>query len=224
MAIPTSQPQPRPYASRCKTDSTGQEHWHLYVPSAKGWAWIELLDLPRPDEALRDIDPEAYARSCAQAKQLHNQLLDPDYVEPWKEEWCRAAYVLYRQHRNVAKRNDTSYSDWQDALPAAGRELYAHQVVDPEQAFLEAEEASQSRRVLAEILLPLTEQQRKYLTLSLGDNMSYADIARMEHPDADQAEINKVADAVRKSVTRAMNRIHKKFGHTRPDLDSLGGV
>ena len=223
MATPTSQPQPRPYASRCKTDSNGQEHWHLYVPSAKGWAWIELLDLPAPDEALRDIEPEAYARSCAQAKLLRNQLLDPDYVDPWKEEWCRAAYVLYRQHRNAVKRNDTSYSDWQDAL-AAGRELYANQVVDLEEAFLEAEEAAQSRRVLAEILLSLTDQQRKYLTLSLGEELSYADIARLEHPDADQAEINKLADAVRKSVTRARDRIHKKFGHTRPDLESLGGV
>ncbi|MDU6250988.1 MAG: sigma-70 family RNA polymerase sigma factor, partial [Cutibacterium avidum] len=144
-------------------------------------------------------------------------------VDPWKEEWCRAAYVLYRQHRNAVKRNDTSYSDWQDAL-AAGRELYANQVVDPEEAFLEAEEAAQSRRVLAEILLSLTDQQRKYLTLSLGEELSYADIARLEHPDADQAEINKLADAVRKSVTRARDRIHKKFGHTRPDLESLGGV
>ena len=72
--------------------------------------------------------------------------------------------------------------------------------------------------------MPLTDQQRKYITWSLGKELSYADIARLEHPDADQAEINKFADAVRKSVNRALNRIHQKFGHTRPDLDSLGGV
>lgn len=223
MATPTSQPHHRPYTSRCKTDSNGQEHWHLYAPSAKGWAWIELFDLPKPDEALRDIDPEAYARSRVQTKLLRDQFLDPDYVEPWKEEWCRAAYLLYRQHCNAAKRNDTSYSDWQDMI-SAGLELYVDQIVDPEEAWLKAEEAEQSRRVLGKILLPLTDQQRKYITLSLGNEMSYSDIARLEHPEADQAEINKLADAVRKSVTRALNRIHKKFGHTRQDLGSLGGA
>lgn len=221
MAISISQPQPRPYASRCKTDSNGQEHWHLYVPSAKGWAWIELFDLPAPDEALRDVDPEAYARSCVQAKQLRDRLLDPDCVEPWKVEWCRVAYLLYRQQCNASKRADISYSDWQEVLPAGG-ELYADQVVDPEQAYLAAEEGEQSRRVLAEVLLPLTNQQRKYLTLSLGNDMSYADIARLEHPDADQAQINNLADAVRNSVNRAKKRIHKMFGTTRPDLGFPG--
>ncbi|QQT12949.1 RNA polymerase sigma factor [Mobiluncus curtisii] len=216
MAISTSQPQPRPYASRCKTDSNGQEHWHLYVPSAKGWAWIELFDLPEPDEALKEEGSDVYAASVERANVLREQILNPDYQADWKIAWAQDAYKRFRDYENARKRGDTSYSDWEIELPA-DRALYAVNIEDPEEAYLRAEAEEESQRILAEILLPLNPRQRKYVTLSLGEGMSYADIARSEHPDADQVEINKLADAVRNSVNRAVKRIHKMFGPTRPD-------
>lgn len=220
MATPTSQPQPRPYESRRKTDSRGCDHWQVYLPSERGYAWIELIDLP-DDQEFRD------------------QILDPDFLPDWKQMWLEDAYQRFRERENARKRRSRGKQaefgsedylldperrakrlrrDYGQAMVREG------EAFDPELQLIRQTDAARSRRVLAEILLPLTDQQRKYLTLSLGDDMSYADIARLEHPDADQDQINKMADAVRNSVNRALKRIHKKFGHTRPDLDSLKGV
>lgn len=220
MATPTFQPQPRPYASRCKTDSNGQEHWQIYLPSKRGYAWVELIDFP-DDQEFRD------------------QILDPDFLPAWKVMWLEDTYQRFRDRENARKRRSrgkqSEYGNEDDLLDP---QLHAKRLrrdyvramvregeaLDPELQLIRQTEAAVAEKAVAEILLPLTDQQRKYLTLSLGDEMSYADIARLEHPEADQAEINKVADAVRKSVTRARERIHKKFGQTRPDLESLGGV
>ncbi|MCX7538350.1 hypothetical protein OS123_07325 [Corynebacterium sp. P5875] len=220
MATPTSQPQPRPYASRCKTDSRGRDHWQIYLPSERGYAWAELIDFP-DDQEFRD------------------QILDPDFLPAWKVMWLEDAYQRFRDRENGRKRRgkgkQSEFGNEDDLLDPERRAKrqrrdYVRALVregeafDPESQLIRQTDASLAEKVLTEILLPLTDQQRKYFTLSLGDEMSYADIARLEHPDADQAEINKVADAVRKSVTRARRRIHNKFGHTRPDLDSLKGV
>ena len=220
MATPTSQPHPRPYESRRKTDSRGCDHWQVYLPSERGYAWIELIDFPG-DQEFRD------------------QILDPDFLPEWKQMWLEDAYQRFRERENARKRRSrgkqSEFGSEDDLLDPELRTKrlrrdYVRAMVregeafDPELQLIRQTEAAVTEKAIAEILLPLTDQQRKYLTLSLGEELSYADIARLEHPDADQAQINKVADAVRKSVTRALKRIHKKFGHTRPDLDSLGGV
>ncbi|OFS66130.1 hypothetical protein HMPREF3174_05905 [Trueperella sp. HMSC08H06] len=146
--------------------------------------------------------------------------------------WLEDAYQRFRDRENDRKRrgkgkqaefgNEDDLLDPQlhvkrlrrDYVRAMVRE---GEVFDPEFQLICQTDMEDAEKLVAEILLPLTDQQRKYLTLSLGEDLSYADIARLEHPEADQAEINKLADAVRKSVTRALNRIHKKFGHARPD-------
>ncbi|MSS84807.1 sigma-70 family RNA polymerase sigma factor [Actinomycetaceae bacterium WB03_NA08] len=190
------------------------------MPSKRGYAWVELIDFP-DDHEFRD------------------QILDPDFLPEWKQLWLEDAYQRFRDRENDRKRRGKgkqaefgSEDDLLDPERHAKRQRrdYVRALVregeafDPEFQLIQQTKAAQSRRVLAEILLPLTDQQRKYLTLSLGKELSYADIARLEHPDADQTEINRLADAVRNSVNRALKRIHKKFGHTRPDLDSLQGV
>jgi len=220
VATPTFQPQPRPYASRCKTDSNGQDHWQVYLPSERGYAWAELIDFP-DDQEFRD------------------QILDPDFLPAWKVMWLEDAYLRFRDRENARKRRgkgkQVEFGSEDDLLDPELRAkrlrrdyvwalVREGEAFDPESQLIRQTDASLAEKVLTEILLSLTDQQRTYLTLSLGDEMSYADIARLEHPDADQTEINKVADAVRKSVNRALRRIHKKFGHTHPDLDSLGGV
>lgn len=220
MATPTSQPQPRPYESRRKVDSRDRDHWQVYLPSERGYAWVELIDFP-DDQEFRD------------------QILDPDFLPEWKQLWLEDAYQRFRDRENARKRRSrgkqSEFGSEDDLLDPERqakwlRRDYVRAMVregeafDPELQLIRQTEAAVAEKAVAEILLPLTDQQRKYLTLSLGDDMSYADIARLEHPEADQAEINKLADAVRNSVNRALKRIHKKFGHTRPDLDSLKGV
>ncbi len=220
MATPTSQPQPRPYESRCKTDSQGHDHWQVYLPSKRGYAWVELIDFP-DDQEFRD------------------QILDPDFLPAWKVMWLEDAYQSFRDSENARKRrsrgNQSEFGSEDDLLDPERRTKrlrreYVQALVregeafDPEFQLIRQTDAAVAEKAVAEILLPLTDQQRKYITLSLGEELSYADIARLEHPDADQAEINKFADAVRNSVNRALKRIHKKFGHTRPDLDSLRDV
>lgn len=85
MATPTFQPQPRPYASRCKTDSNGQDHWQVYLPSERGYAWAELIDFP-DDQEFRD------------------QILDPDFLPAWKVMWLEDAYLRFRDRENARKR------------------------------------------------------------------------------------------------------------------------
>ena len=194
----------RPYSSRCKVDSRGKEHWHVYLPSKKGFAWVELIDFPSDQE-------------------FRSQILDPDFLPPWKIAWLEDAYQRFRESENARKRKDTSYSDW-GVEPWDEEEIEAQGIALPELYALRQAQQEQAERVVAEILLPLTEQQRTYITLSLGEQMSYADIARAENPDASQAQINKRADAIRKSVDRGVDRIVKKFGHTRPDSPDARGV
>lgn len=220
MAAPTFRPQPRPYASRCKTDSRGRDHWQIYLPSQRGYAWVELIDFPDDQE-------------------FRNQILAPEFLPEWKQMWLEDAYQRFRDRENARKRRNrgrqSEFGSEDDLLDPERRAKrlrrdYVRAMVregeafDPELQLIRQTEEDVAEKAVAEILLPLTDQQRKYITLSLGKELSYADIARLERPDADQAEINKFADAVRKSVNRALNRIHQKFGHTRPDLDSLGGV
>lgn len=214
------QEDPRPYQSRCKRDSRGREHWHVYVPSDRGWAWAELIDFP-DDQEFRD------------------QILDPDFLPGWKVYWLEGAYERFRQRENARKRRvrgrESSFGGEEELTDPECRARQARRdyarameregaAFDPQAQLIRQEESAQAEQVAAEILLPLTDQQRKYLTLCLGEGLSYADIARQENPEADQAEINKLADAVRNSVNRAKKRILKKFGHTRPDLDCVGDV
>lgn len=204
MATPSFQSQPRPYSSRCKIDSYGREHWQIYLPSKRGYAWTEVIDLPN-DRELRD------------------QILDPDFLPAWKLWWLEEAYARYRERENARKRKDTSYSDWRvEPWDECQAEPWGMSL--PEFNALRQREQIEAERVLAVILLPLTPQQRKYLTLSLGEGWSYADIARQEKPDSSQAEINRAADAVRKTVNRAKKRILSVFGGTRPDPNGLEDV
>lgn len=213
MATPTFQPQPRLYASRCKTDSNGQEHWQIYLPSKRGYAWVELIDFP-DDQEFRD------------------QILDPDFLPAWKVMWLEDAYQRFRDRENARKRRgkgkQAEFGNEDDLLDPERRTkrqrrdyvramVREGEVFDPEFQLICQTDMEDAEKLVAEILLPLTDQQRKYLTLSLGEDLSYADIARLEHPDADQAQINKLVDAVRNSVNRAVKRIHKMFGTTRPD-------
>ena len=204
MGIPTSQPQPRPYATRSKTDSRGRDHWQIYLPSKRGHAWVELFDFP-DDREFRD------------------QILDPDFLPEWKLMWLEDPYQRFRDRENARKRKGTSYSSW-SVEPWDDEELDSRGMFLPELYAIRQAEQTEAEKILAQILLPLTDQQKKFLTLSLGEGLSYADIARRENPDADQSEINKLADAVRNSVNRALKRIHKRFGGTRPDSTSLGDV
>lgn len=195
---------PRPYESRCKSDSRGQEHWQVFVPSKRGYAWLELRDLPDDEE-------------------VRAQILDPDFLPEWKVAWLAAEYEQFREQENARKRKDASYSDW-PMEPWDNAEVEAHGTSLPEVYALKQAEQAEAEKVLAQIFLPLTDQQKKYLTLSLGDGLSYADIARQDNPDASQSEINKLADGVRQCVNRAKKAIHKKHGDTRPDSASFEDV
>ena len=220
MAAPTFQSEPRPYATRRKVDSKRREHWQIYLPSERGYAWVEIIDFP-DDQEFRD------------------QILDPDFLPEWKQLWLEDAYQRFRDRENDRKRRSRgkqyefgSEDDLLDPQLQAKRlrRDYVRAMVregeafDPEFQLIRQTDTEDAEKMLAEILLPLTDQQRKYLTLSLGEDLSYADIARLEHPDADQAQINKLADAVRNSVNRAVKRIHKMFGTTRPDSPRLEDV
>lgn len=219
MATPTFQPNPRPYASRCKTDSHGRDHWQIYLPSERGHAWAEV-DLPD--------DPVVRA-----------QILDPDFLPEWKVYWLEDAYQRFRDRENDRKRRNrgkqSGFGSEDDLIDPELRTRQARQdyvraleregqAFDPETQLVRQAEAAHDKQVVAQIMLPLTDQQKKYITLSLGEGMSYADIARQDNPEADQAEINRQADAVRNCVNRALSRIRKKFGHTRPDLPGLEDV
>lgn len=219
MATPTFQPNPRPYASRCKTDSHGRDHWQIYLPSERGHAWTEI-DLPD--------DPVVRA-----------QILDPDFLPEWKVYWLEDAYQRFRDRENDRKRRNrgkqSGFGSEDDLLDPELRTRQARQdyvraleregqAFDPETQLIRQAEAAHDKQVVAQIMLPLTDQQKKYITLSLGEGMSYADIARRDNPEADQAELEKAADAVRNCVNRALSRIRKKFGHTRPDLPGIEDV
>lgn len=133
------------------------------------------------------------------------------------------AYQRFRDRENARKRNDSSYSNW-SVEPWDDEQIESQGISLPETYAIQQAQQAEAERVVAQIFLPLTDQQKKYLTLSLGEGMSYADIARLDRPDADQTEISKLADAVRNSVNRALKRINNKFGSTRPDTTSLGDV
>lgn len=197
---------PRLYDSRLKIDSKGVEHWHVFVPSARGGAWCELIDFPD--------DPE-----------FRRQILDPLFLPEWKEMWLEDAYRVFRRRENARKRADVGFGSEDDvygievsSATVSLDEIPATSGYAPSaEAIVEAVELEKDRaRVVAQILLPLTDQQRYYVTLSLGDGHSYADIARMESPDADEHLIAKKADAIRKCVDRATKRILKISGSTRP--------
>lgn len=137
--------------------------------------------------------------------------------------WLEEAYERFRERENSRKRKDTSYSHWR-VEPYDKPETEPVGMSLPEVHALRQQEQIEAEHVVAEILLPLTDQQQKYLTLCLGEGLSYADVARQENPDTDQVAINRAADAVRNSVNRAKKRILNIFGDTRPDSTSLGDV
>lgn len=202
---------PRPYATRRVVDSSGREHWHLYVPSKRGYAWIELFEMPNSAEELREFDAEGYQNSKNKAEYLRRLILNPEYIADWKVAWCEEAYKLYRQRCNEAKRKDVSYAEWQSSIPYDVA-LYADEIADPQDLYIRKETEAESKRLFEEVLRMLTKRQRRYVLLSIGDQMSYIDIARLEHPEADKEEVNKYADAIRKCVGRAITKVRCQFG------------
>lgn len=164
MATPINQPTPRLYANNCKVDSRGREYWQVYLPSKRGYAWVELIDFPADQE-------------------FRSQIIDPDFLPDWKLMWLEEAYERFRDRENARKRKDTSYSHWR-VEPYDKPETEPGGMSLPEVHALQQQEQIEAEQVVAQILLPLTAQQQKYLTLCLGEGLSYADIARQENPGA----------------------------------------
>lgn len=207
---------PAPFSVRTKVDHRGKEHQQIYVPSRRGHAWIEIYEWPDDPSVVADI-------------------LDPTCDAEWKRLFLEDAYDTFRDRENERKRRTEAYGSEEDLWDPSERSRSARRnyldalerdgsQYDPEAQFFAREEDRERQRVVAEILLPLTSQQQTYLTLSLARGMSYADIAREENPGASQEQVNKRADAIRKSVDRALDRIRKKHGNTRPDLTDGKGV
>lgn len=186
MATHTFRHQPRPYESRRKTDSRGCDHWQIYLPSNRGYAWVELIDLPD--------DPE-----------LRDQILDPDFLPEWKIAYLEALYREFRDRENARKRGDISSSDFEYESEALCPVATGTRPPSPE-------ESLEIRETLAEILLPLTPTQRHYVIVTAdGGSDRFMRVAREENPDATPAELRKIANRIRSVVNRALKQISKNY-------------
>lgn len=172
---------PAPYSVR------GEGRYkRIYVPSAikqgvQQYAWIELVD--PPEDELRDL------------------LYDPSFIADWKISYLQRAYEEFRDAENERKRGYAlSYNNLSVELPAQDG-LYTTVALTEEQI--------DDRLMLASLLAELNPQQRHYLTQYYLGGYSFVEIARLENPEADEAEIKKRANSIGRSVKRSLTKLQE---------------
>lgn len=174
--------QPAPYAVRVKAGYT-----QIYVPSiikrgVQQYAWIELVDPPEGE--LRDL------------------LYDPSYIADWKVGYLQRAYEEFRDAENERKRGGTlSYNNLSVELPA---EIGHYTTV----AFTTVEQVD-ARLTVASLLAELSTEHRRHFRLHFLDGYTFVEIARLENPDAGEAEIKKRANSIGRAVKRNFAKLQK---------------
>ncbi|QDZ42455.1 sigma-70 family RNA polymerase sigma factor [Corynebacterium sp. sy039] len=173
---------PAPYSVRVKAS-----HTQIYVPSIikqsiQQYAWIELVD--PPEGKLLDL------------------LYDPCCIADWKIDYLQQAYEEFRDAENERKRGGTlSYSNLSVELPAQTG-LYTT-------VALETEEQADARLTLAGLLAELRPEHRRHFHLHFIDKYTFVEIARLENPDADKADIDKRANSIGRAVKRNFEKLQK---------------
>lgn len=184
---------PAPYSVRTKHNA-GRLFKQIYVPSrvdAQGnqhYAWIELIDPPKDAEVL-------------------DLLYDPKHLADWKVAYLHGAYVDFRAVKNARDRGDISYSDWvvevHDGPQYTTVSLLEDQV--------------DSEMSVASWLSHLSEKQARHIRLHVLDGYGFVEIARLEYPDADDAEIETKANSIGRSAERGLKKLAEILGSACPD-------
>lgn len=182
---------PAPYSVRVKAS-----HTQIYVPSIikKGvqqYAWIELVDPPVGDPSLK-----------LNADEILDLLYDPSYIADWKIDYLQRAYEEFREAENERKRGGTmSYNNLSVELPAG----IGHYTTV---AFTTVEHVD-ARLTVASLLADLSPEHRRHFRLHFLEGYTFVEIARMENPDADEAEIKKRANSIGRAVKRNFAKLQK---------------
>ncbi|MCD4557006.1 hypothetical protein [Schaalia sp. lx-100] len=202
MGTPKSQPKNRSYTSRCKTDSLGHKHWQIYLPSKRGHAWVQLYDLPTD-------------------AQFRRMIFDEEYLPEWKLAYLAEQYAMFRERENARKHatkdggREHDLDDPSTFRPSARRRL-AQQLdpadnASPETLLMRGEQIDQAREQVEVVLSVVSPRHREWVWLSLGEQLSYVDIARAEHPDASKAEIDRYSNTIGTAINRAIKKIRDRF-------------
>lgn len=203
MATPTfsTTNSPAPYAVRTKR-SGDKVYTQIYVPSTTSkegvqhYAWITLVDPPTGDKKLK-----------LSVEEILKVLFDPTDVPDWKVAYLRQAYADFRAVKNARGRGDISYSDWvvevHDGPQYTTLSLFEEQI--------------DSQLVVDSWLAHLGDKQANYIRLYVFDRCSFVEIARLEHPDADAAEIEKKANSIGRSVKRGLKKLAEILKSACPD-------
>lgn len=198
---------PVPYSVRQKR-SAGKEFTQIYVPSrivggVQQYAWIELVDPPTGDRELR-----------LSADEVLDLLYDPGYVAEWKVAYLQQAYQDFRAMKNARERGDISYSDWQVEIhdgPQHTTISLSHEQIN-------------SQLVVDSWLAHLPEKQARFIRLHVFDGLSFVEIARLEHPDAGDAEIATKANSIGRSVKRGLKKLAAVVELECPERVRVTGV
>lgn len=193
---------PKPYTIRFTKDFRGKEHVHFRMPTTRGGAWVELYDLPAD-------------------AQFRRMIFDEEYLPEWKLEYLGEQYAVFRERENARKHatkdggREHDLDDPSTFRPSARRRL-AQQLdpadnASPETLLMRGEEFDLAREQVEVVLSVVSPQHRGWVRMNLGENLSYADIARTEHPDASKAEIDRHANTIGTAVKRAIKKIHDQF-------------
>lgn len=179
---PNTVVEPAPYSVRVKAGYT-----QIYVPSIikqgeQQYAWIELVDPPEGE--------------------LLDLLYDPSYIADWKIGYLQRAYEEFRDAENERKRGyDLSYNNLSVELPAQP----GHYTT----VALETEEQADARLTLASLLAELSPEHRRHFRLHFLDGYTFVEIARLENPEADEAETKKRANTIGRAVKRNLEKLQK---------------
>lgn len=182
---------PTPYSIR---DERGRTK--IYVPSIikngeQQYAWIELVDPPVGDPSLK-----------LNAEEILDLLYDPSYFADWKIDYLQWAYEEFRDAENERKRGGTlSYNNLSVELPA---EIGHYTTV----AFTTVEQVD-ARLTVASLLAELSPEHRRHFRLHFLDGYTFVEIARLENPEADEAEIKKRANSIGRAVKRNFEKLQK---------------
>lgn len=182
-----SNQEPKHYSVKYKTNQHGDRVPLIFVPTPRGGAWIELLlEYPLPDEVL-------------------GTLLNPDELPKWKVTFLEWMYLRFREVENARKRGDISYSGFTYESESLYLVASSTQPATPEKSL-------ETRETLAEILLPLTVDQRRYLIATAGgESDRFMRVARDENPGATEKQLAKEANRIRSVVNRARKQVEKNY-------------
>ena len=128
---------------------------------------------------------------------------------------------MFRERENTHKHatkdggREHDLDDPSTFRPSARRRL-AQQLdpadnASPEALLMRGEEIDQAQEQVEVVLSVVSPRYRGWVRLNLGENLSYADIARTEHPDASKVEIDRHSNTIGTAVKRAIKKIRDQF-------------